>query len=258
MNEKKKSIIVLGIFSALLVLILILVAVTVSKSNRKIKEFEDIVNSSNAHIVYFMKPTCYYCNLIEPITTELQKKYELEYYQIDTSKLSTGELNKMLNILNVDVSTFGTPYIAVVKDGNIIGEQAGYTDEDVLFELFKKNKLISENEKLQLNYIDEDTLNSLWNKGEESIVLIGETGSVSSIAARMELMNLLDEYNVIIHYFDTSKFSSTEEYNEWIARIGEENLPILVIMKDGKIVSTTTVTSKEKYVEFLKQNGKID
>lgn len=258
MNEKKKSIIVLSVFSALLVLVLILVLVTVAESNKKIKDFEAVINESDTNIVYFMKPSCYYCNLIEPITTKLKEKYDLDYYQIDTSKLSNSELTKMLKILNVDVSTFGTPYIAVVKDGNVLGEQSGYTDEDVLFELFKKHKLIDENENLQLNYIDKETLESLWNKDEESIVLIGETGSTSSIAARMELMSVLDEYNVSINYFDTSKFSSTEEYNEWLTRIDEDALPNLVIMKNGNVIAKTTDTSKEKYIDFLKQNGYID
>lgn len=257
MNEKKKGLIVLGVFSVLLVAIIAIIVVSVINDNKKISSFKEMVNSNETKIVYFMKPTCYYCNLLEPITTSLAEQYNLEYEMIDTNELSSAQLTKMLDILKIDESTFGTPHIAIVRNGVVIGEQSGYTDEDVLFELFKKRGLIEKEETLKLNYIDKDTLNSIWNNGEKKVLLVGEAGSTSSIAARIELMNLLGEYNVSVNYFDTSYLSSTEEYNNLIERLDVEELPVLTVIENGNVISKISEIDKDKYIEFFKQNGYI-
>lgn len=257
MNEKKKGLVVLSTFLILLVVIILLIGISVINSNKKINEFKNMVNSSDTHIVYFMKPTCYYCNLLEPITTMLKEQYNLKYEMIDASTLSNSQLSSMLNILDVDISTFGTPYIAIVKDGMVLGEQSGYTDEDVLFELFKKNGLIKAEETLKLNYIDKDTLNAIWDNGEKRAILIGQAGNTSSIAARIELMDLLNEYAISVDYFDTSDFSTEAEYNTWIERLDADKFPVLVVMESGNIVAKISDIDKNKYIEFLNQNGYI-
>lgn len=259
MNEKKKGIIVLGIFVTLLILVLVLIFASLMKSNKKLKEFKNKLNSSEPQIIYIMKPTCYYCNLIEPITTKLKEKYKLNYYQIDSSKLSTSELRTMLNLLNVDLETFGTPYIAIVQNGKVIGEQSGYTDENVLFDLFKANGLIGENEELGLNYLDKDSLNNLWNSDSVNAVLIGESGDTSAIEARMNLIELKEEYsNVNISYFDISATSSDEEYSEWKERLEGDSLPVMVLIQNGKIIAKTKETTKEKYIQFFKENNYME
>lgn len=259
MNEKKKGIIVLGIFVTLLILVLVLIFASLMKSNKKLKEFKNKLNSSEPQIIYIMKPTCYYCNLVEPITTKLKEKYKLNYYQIDSSKLSTSELRTMLDLLNVDLETFGTPYIAIVQNGKVIGEQSGYTDENVLFDLFKTSGLINKNEELGLNYLDKDSLNNLWNSDSVNAVLIGESGDTSAIEARMNLMELKEEHdNVDISYFDISATSSDEEYSKWKERLEGDSLPIMVLIQKGKIVAKTKETAKEKYIQFFKENNYME
>lgn len=259
MNEKKKGIIVLGIFVTLLILVLVLIFASLMKSNKKLKEFKNKLNSSEPQIIYIMKPTCYYCNLVEPITTKLKEKYKLNYYQIDSSKLSTSELRTMLNLLNVDLETFGTPYIAIVQNGKVIGEQSGYTDENVLFDLFKTSGLINKNEELGLNYLDKDSLNNLWNSDSVNAVLIGESGDTSAIEARMNLMELKEEHdNVDISYFDISATSSDEEYSKWKERLEGDSLPIMVLIQKGKIIAKTKETAKEKYIQFFKENNYME
>lgn len=259
MNEKKKGIIVLGIFVTLLVLVLVMIFASLMKSNKKLKEFKNKLNSSEPQIIYIMKPTCYYCNLVEPITTKLKEKYKLNYYQIDSSKLSTSDLRTMLGLLNVDLETFGTPYIAIVQNGKVIGEQSGYTDENVLFDLFKTSGLINKNEELGLNYLDKDSLNNLWNSDSVNAVLIGESGDTSAIEARMNLMELKEEYdNVDISYFDISATSSDEEYSKWKERLEGDSLPSMILIQKGKIIAKTKEIAKEKYIQFFKENNYME
>lgn len=257
MNEKKKGIIALVVSSLILVGFISIITISIIHDNKKIKEFEEMINSEETQILYFIKPTCGYCNLLEPITTMLAEKYDLKYEMIDASAVSNTQLTKMLDMLKIDESTFGTPHISIVKNGVVIGEHSGYTDEDVLFELFKKHGLIDSEETLKLNYIDKDILNNIWNNGEKRVLLVGTAADTSSIAARIELMELLKEYSISIDYFDTAKFSSTEEYNTWLERLNVEKLPVLAIVENGNIVSKTSGMNQEKYIDFFKQNGYI-
>ncbi len=255
MNEKKKSLILLSVLLVALLIIVVAVILSLIESNKKIEEVKEVLNSNEPKIVYLAKPSCYYCNLIEPITTSLQEEYGLDYYHINTGNLSNSELNKILEVLGIDVSTFGTPYIAVVQDGKIIGEQVGYTDEDVLFELFQKYNLIDQNASLHMNYID--TIDSVWNNENQTLVLVGQSGDTASIEARITLRKLAQEYSFEINYFDTAKLEEASIYNELLDTLKVEALPVLVNVQNGDIVSKTTETSEKNYKSFLEENGYI-
>ena len=255
MNEKKKALVVIGVLAVFLVIIVVAVVMSLIQSSKKLDEVQKIMNSKEPQIVYLSKPTCYYCNLIEPITSSLEEEFNLDYFHINTGDLSNSELLKILEIIGIDVDTFGTPYIAVVQDGKIIGEQVGYTDENVLFDLFKEHVLIDATASLNMSYIDD--LDAIWNQSEAKLVLIGESGDTASIDARITLRKLAVEYNFEINYFDTTKLQDSTDYDELLENLDTESLPILVIVKDGNVLSSTTQTSRAGYEEFLKSNSYI-
>lgn len=72
MNERKKGLLVLGVLVLLLFIIIGAVIMSVLESNKKLAELKTIINSNEPQIIYLSKPTCYYCNLIEPITKSLE------------------------------------------------------------------------------------------------------------------------------------------------------------------------------------------
>ena len=255
MNEKKKALRLLVVLAVLVVIIILTVIMSLIQSSEKLDKIKDVVNSKEPQIIYLSKPTCYYCNLIEPITSTLEEEFNLEYFHINIAELSSSELLKTLEIIGINQSTFGTPYIAIVQDGKIIGEQVGYTDENVLFDLFKKHNLIDENASLNMNYIND--LNEVWNQSSAQLVLIGESGDTASIDARINLRKLAKDYNFEINYFDTAKLQNSEEYNKLLDDLDTEQLPILLIVENGSILSKTNTTSKTEYQEFLEKNNYI-
>jgi len=252
MNEKKKALIIICVLGILLVMFVSIVIMSWIQSERKIEEIENIIKSEKTQIIYLAKPTCYYCNLIEPITTSLQEEFDLEYFHINTEELSNSELTKVLKMIGVDLETFGTPYIAIVENGELIDQQIGYTDEDVLFSLFKEHGLIEESATLNMNYID--SLDTVWNQDESKLVLIGESGDTASIDARIQLRELAKTYNFEINYFDASKLIDNTEYTELLNMLGVNKLPVLVVVKNGNILMQTTDANYEK---FLKENNYI-
>ena len=254
MNEKKKALVVLGISAVLLVVIVVTLFASLVASNKKIEELKNVMNSEGAKIVYIAKDTCYYCNLLQPITNSLKEEFDLEYYNIDTNSLSNSELARVLETLDIDYDTFGTPYIVIVKDGKKIDEHVGYTDEDVLFELFKKNGIIKEDASLNMTYLDE--INSTIDSTEKSLVLIGKSGDTSSIEARTNLRKIAKENSIDIKYFDTSKLTDEDEYSNLLSKLEVDSLPILVIFDNGNVVSKETSISE--YERYLRDNGYIE
>ena len=255
MNERKKGLLVLGVLVLLLFIIIWMVIISVVESNERLNDLKKVINSNETQIIYLSKPTCYYCNLIEPITKSLEEEFKLDYVKINTGELSNSELLKTLDIIGINIDTFGTPYIAIVKDGKIVGEQVGYTDENVLFELFKKHKLIDENATLNMNYIDD--LDIVWKNNSAKLVLIGESGDTASIDSRLVLRKISKKYDIEINYYDATKLEDEVKYTKLLDKLGIEKLPVLTIVQDGNILSKTTVVSEKEYEQFFKDNDYI-
>ena len=111
------------------------------------------MSSDTPQVIYLTRPTCSYCILLEPITDDLKKEYNLNYNIVNVDEISNSQLNRILKLFNRTIDTFGTPYLVIVKDGEVIAEQSGFADEDVIFDFFQNNGIINASEKLLLNYI---------------------------------------------------------------------------------------------------------
>lgn len=253
MNEKKKALIMLIVLAVSLLVILGAISQSLLESNKKVQDVKMVFERDKTQIIYLAKDSCYYCNLLEPITNSLKEEFKLEYYKIDTSALTTSELNRILKVLDIDYDTFGTPYIVITRDGEKIGEHVGYTDENVLFDLFQKHGLIDEDESLHMIYLEE--IDPIFESSDKSLVLIGETGDANSIASRETLRKLAKENTFEIKYFDTAKLTDEDDYSILLEKLEVEELPVLVEIENGKVVSKET---QKKYKEYLKDKGYIE
>lgn len=260
MNENSK-LLKIGLSIIIIALIIIIpIIIQNNKTAKLIKEVEDVMNSSDAKVIYMARPTCYYCNLLEPITDSLKEEYNLDYYYINTDELSNSELSKVLKLFNRTTDTFGTPYLIITKDGKVVAEQNGYADENIIFDFFKNNGIIDENETLKINYLDKQAFDNIMNNNEKELILIGKTGDESVVKARTELKEIIKQYALKINYFDIMNVSSEDEYNDNLEKLGyDENFegPNLVIIENGKIIAETNKNTKEDYITFLKNNGYI-
>ena len=245
MNENSK-LLKIGISIVVIALIIVVpIIIQNNKTSKLIKEIEDVMNSSDAKVIYMARPTCYYCNLLEPITDSLKEEYNLDYYYINTDELSNSELSKVLKLFDRTTDTFGTPYLIITKDGKVVAEQNGYADED---------------ETLKINYLDKQSFDDIMNNNEREIILIGKTGDESVVEARNELKEIITQYNLKINYFDIMNVSSEDEYNDNLEKLGyDEDFegPNLVIVENNKIIAETNKNTKEDYITFLKNNSYI-
>ena len=115
-----------------------------SDVNEVVKSFIEVFNSSSKRLVYIGRPTCTFCQKLSPILEEVTKEYNIDYYYINTDEIQSNELAAILLKLGRKTSTFGTPYLAIVQNGEKIGEQPGYVEKEGLIEFFEKNGLVEE------------------------------------------------------------------------------------------------------------------
>lgn len=115
-----------------------------SDDNEVVKSFIEVFNSSSKRLVYIGRPTCTFCQKLSPILEEVAKEYNIDYYYINTDEIQANELAAILLKLGRKTSTFGTPYLAIVQNGEKIGEQPGYVEKEGLIEFLEKNGLVEE------------------------------------------------------------------------------------------------------------------
>lgn len=259
MNESKKMLIIVGVvvFS---ILGIFGFALTESKASEAIyNNFEAAFNGTENKLVYLGSSTCGYCQLLNPSLEDMKERYDFDYLYIDVSEISSGYLKKILSQL--ELTSLGTPYLAIVSNGEIVDTQNGYSDYDITFEFLKDNKIIGEDQELLLNYIGYDEYDKLLNSDKKNVIVVGQSTCSYCVQAKVTLNDIVEENDITINYLNISylteeegeKFESSLDYfeNSW-------GTPIMMIVQDGKLVDIIEqYVDKDEYVEFLEENGVI-
>ena len=259
MNESKKMLIIVGVvvFS---ILGIFGFALTESKASEAIyNNFEAAFNGTENKLVYLGSSTCGYCQLLNPSLEDMKERYDFDYLYIDVSEISSGYLKKILSQLKL--TSLGTPYLAIVSNGEIVDTQNGYSDYDITFEFLKDNKIIGEDQELLLNYIGYDEYDKLLNSDKKNVIVVGQSTCSYCVQAKVTLNDIVEENDITINYLNISylteeegeKFESSLDYfeNSW-------GTPIMMIVQDGKLVDIIEqYVDKDEYVEFLEENGVI-
>jgi predicted bacteriocin transport accessory protein len=257
MNEKKKLIIILSIVVLIIIAVIGFEIFDNKRSEKMYNEFEEKFNSEENSLIYIGRPTCGYCNLLNPSIEDMKERYNFSYTYINTDVINSKYLNKILQELNI--SSLGTPYLAIVSNGSVVDTQNGYADYDKVFELLQKNNIISSDAELLLNYIDLDSYNKIIKSKDSSIIVVGQSTCQYCVKAKVILNDIVASNNTEINYLNLS-YLTEDEYNEFKSSFeyfqDEFGTPVTLIVKDGKIVDKLEqLVSKEEYIEFFEQNG---
>lgn len=264
MNEKKKLITLLSIVGIISLTILISIMISGTKGDKLVKQVENALESKQAKIIYLGRPTCSYCSLLKPVLDRYSKKYEFTFEYINTDELSNAKLKQILNILDVDYESFGTPYLAIVKNGKKIKEQEGYVSDDKLFAFFKESGFIGKDENLSLNYIDYNTYKEKLENGSKEIFTMIQTGCSHCEEAKPVLEEIAEEYKVTFNVLNITDFENDDDKNNFMNSLPYYNenqwgTPLTLIVQDKNVIDKIEgFESKEKYIEFLKKNGFIE
>ena len=264
-NENKRMYTLFGVIALIILLIIIGLVYRNVKSANIVKDVEDLLNSSEAKAIYIMRTGCTYCGLNESNINSIVKEYNFEYYNIDTNDLTDKDLNKIISILKIDGENFGTPYLTVVKDGDVVDSLNGMKSYKVLFDFLKENKLISNDSKLYLNYPTLSEYKKLIKSGEKNVFILASSTCKYCLAEHPVLIDIAKETGAKINFLYLDyMFTSQEEYDEfmtslkWFEEHSDFGTPTTLIVKNSEVRNYLDgYREKEEIIDYYKDNGII-
>lgn len=261
MSNKRNLLFVLITVLSIVIFVIICIMVINIKSNNLLKKAEKIYRADNTNIIYIGRETCGYCQMFTPVIDDLKEKFNLDYFYLDTDKLTNKDLKKILTTFDIDLETFGTPYLVITKNGKIIDTQSGYTDELSLFFIMQEAGII---DKDILNpYIVSDNneviknFNEVFNSDERKLIYFGRPNCKYCQLLSPIMEEVKKEKNIDYYYIDTNKISGLE-LSTIIYKLGKRmddfGTPYLIVTQNGKVIDEQKgYVEKIQLVEFLKK-----
>ncbi len=109
-----------------------------------IDEYLDLKAGDEASIIYVARPTCTYCQQMEPIVRNIVYEYGIEINYLNTDELDDEGQAALIESDDYFSEGYGTPLLLIVQDDEIVDIQEGYTDKDTTVSFFADNGFIDE------------------------------------------------------------------------------------------------------------------
>ena len=149
MDKKRK--LLLGLIITVIVLLIgfiiyyvgsfVINYINLTKDSKKIvTEFNEIYESDEKQVILFARPTCAYCKKFVPISDEIKKEENINYYYLNISSLTKKDLNMIIDKTGAKLN--GVPHLVIIEKKKILGELSGYNKKETVIELFKKTGVI--------------------------------------------------------------------------------------------------------------------
>ena len=258
---------------ALIVLIIGIVSTLKKDDNSKeavsskiVKKFEKEFESETKKVIYYGSSTCSYCELQTPIMKQIKKDYKIDYFYIDAKKLETKDNKYILDELDIKGST---PTIAIVQDGEVIDTNVGYMDGSKTVEFLKNNGILDKDATYKpeenLTFIGYSEYKELIEKGDITVVVLGQTTCSHCISAKPVLSRVAGTNNIRINYLNITEMSSDEyqSLTDNLKDMGYENsqgigTPLTLVIENKKVVGVIEGENPPSYfTRELKKYGAI-
>ena len=96
-------------------------------------------------VVVIKRDGCGYCDMYEPIVTEVASEYNLPIYYINMSNLTSEEQSALSSSNSyLRKNQWGTPTTLFMYGKTVVDSIGGYVEKDVLVEFVKENFIIGE------------------------------------------------------------------------------------------------------------------
>ena len=272
-NKNNVFIIVILLVVLLAFLLFGILKISSSNNNNIMKQFEEKYNSNTMQILFYndSKNNDDATDLERSYLIQLGKDYNIDFFDLDISKLSKKDKEEIDNKLGVSGEI---PSIIIVKDKKIVAVQEGFIESHNLVSLLIKLKLLDKDSKYKnidnLTFIDYDKYNEIIKSKDNAIIVVGKAACKYCESIKPIFNNISKAYKTDIYYLDLSdlKQESATKFFEEIVKQGYEdeelkeegmfNTPTVLVVKKGKIDSyIQNARTLEEYIEYLKENKMI-
>ena len=109
-------------------------------------EFTELYNGKEESLIWIASPTCSHCENMKPYVKMVSSQYKIKFNYLDVSVLDEQPYYELVGRLETDENfnseEFGTPTLAVVKEGSTISTSIGEMDDTGIVEYLKATGLI--------------------------------------------------------------------------------------------------------------------
>ena len=241
------------------------VKVDEEEAKKIMEEFDEYYNKEERTIIYYASTTCGWCALQTPILETIAEDYDMDYYYLDTSKISASQRRDVMNKLGIEE---GTPQTIIVENKEVIDNAEGYTDPKDYIEFFKRNDMLPEDAEYSaekyITFIDYNKYEELLSDSGTNVIVIGQTTCQHCIAFKPAMNQVARDYGVTINYLDILKLSNTEykKFSQSLEDLGYTDklgTPLTLIIRDGELIKNLPgERTISQLVRELKKVGLID
>lgn len=255
-KESKRILILVGI----LIFCAILIALSYFEQKEEqeiiLSDFESVLSSEDYELIYIGRPTCSYCTYMQPIVEGLAEEFDFEYTYINSDEISYDNLVNILEQLGNDISEFGTPFSAVIKDGEVVDTYEGYGFETYYFEFLVSSGFLDSELELTLNYLTVDEFVSQTDLDGIYVLASAVNNDVTTMLNEIKTISTDNEIIFNVIYVETEEELATitdtfEYYTDEVSPL----FPSTIIIEESQIVSLNYYTSSTDYISFLTSYG---
>ncbi len=100
----------------------------------------DAFNGNKLQILYLGSSSCGYCDMYDPVIKKVTSDNNLEYLYVDLAKVNFDTYSALMSLIKEE--GVGTPHTVIIGNGEVVGVQMGYVDEDKLTEFLQNKNVI--------------------------------------------------------------------------------------------------------------------
>ncbi len=143
-NKETITLAVIAVFVALFVGLSFLIDTSGSKPEKKeeptLSAYDWLADTQTEDyiITVLALTTCQYCQAYKPVITKIADDYGLKLYFFETDELETTDTTILTTTYELKNYEGYVPFTFILKDGEVVGDQTGYNDEETTIQLLRE------------------------------------------------------------------------------------------------------------------------
>ncbi len=104
--------------------------------------YMELIAKDEKSVILVARPTCSYCELFTPILKQASEEMGITVNYVNTDKFTQDDWTKFTGSLSyLTEEDWGTPLVLIVQNNNVVADNGGYVELDVIKSFFEENGL---------------------------------------------------------------------------------------------------------------------
>ena len=104
--------------------------------------YMELIAKDEKSVILVARPTCSYCELFTPILKQASEEMGITVNYVNTDRFTQDDWTKFTGSLSYLIEEdWGTPLVLIVQNNNVVADNGGYVELDVIKSFFEENGL---------------------------------------------------------------------------------------------------------------------